>query len=67
MKKQTATQAYKKNTATIQATIRKLQAGLKRHAEEQAKDPKNWGYAGDASYVVDLLMQAAEFINDEED
>ena len=63
----TATQAYQENTAAIQAAMKKLQAGLKQHGKEQAKDPRNWGYCGDASYVLDLLQQAARFICGEEE
>ena len=63
----TAQQAYDENMAAIQATIQKLQAGLKKHRKEQAKDPRNYGFAGDASYVQDLLDQAARFINGEDE
>ena len=63
----TAAQAYQENTAAIQATLKKLQAGLKQHGKEQAKDPRNYGFAGDASYVLELLDQAARFICGEEE
>jgi len=63
----TAAQAYQENTAAIQAALKKLQAGLKKHAKEQARDPKSYGFAGDASYVLDLLEQAARFINGEDE
>jgi hypothetical protein len=63
----TAQQTYDENMAAIQAAIRKLQAGLKKHRKEQAKDARSYGYAGDASYVLDLLDQAARFINGEDE
>jgi len=63
----TAVQAYKENTKAIDFAIKQLQAGLKRHAEEQAKEPRNYGFAGDASYVLDLLQQATRFIRNEEE
>ena len=67
MSERTADQAYKENTAGIELAIKQLQAGLKRDAEEQAKDPRNYGFAGDARYVLDLLQQAVRFINDQEE
>ena len=63
----TAQQTYDENMAAIQETLKKLQAGLKKHRKEQAKDPKSYGFAGDASYVADLLGQAARFINGEDE
>ena len=63
----TAQQAYDENMAAIQAAIQKLQAGLKKHRREQTKDPRSYGFAGDASYVLDLLTQAARFINGEDE
>jgi len=63
----TAAEAYAENTAAIQAAIQKLQAGLRRHGDEQQADSKSWAFAGDASYVLDLLHQAVTFLNTEED
>jgi hypothetical protein len=67
----TATQAYEENTAAIQAAIKKLQAGLKKHAREfkgeEGHFGKHYGYPGDASYVLELLDQAARFICGEEE
>jgi hypothetical protein len=63
----TAQQAYNENMAAIQAAIQKLQAGLKEHRKEQAKDPRNYGYPGDLGYVLDLAQQAARFINGEDE
>jgi hypothetical protein len=63
----TAQQAYDENMAAIQEALKKLQAGLKKHRKEQAKDPANYGYAGDLSYVADLVSQAARFINGEDE
>jgi len=67
----TATQAYQENTEAIQAAIKKLQAGLKKHDREfkgeQGHRGAHWGYPGDASYVLDLVQQAARFICGEEE
>jgi len=67
----TAAQAYDENAATIQEALRKLQAGLKRHAGEfkgaQGHFGAHYGYPGDLSYVADLVTQAARFINGEEE
>ena len=67
MTQRTADQAYKENTEAIHTTIKRLQAGLKDHAMEQAKEPRNYGYAGDAVHVLELLQRAVTFINSEED
>jgi len=63
----TATQAYQENMTAIEETLKKLQAGLKKHRREQAKDPRSYAYAGDLSYVADLVQQAARFINGEDE
>ena len=67
MTQRTADQAYKENTTAIETAIQHLQAGLKQHAKEQAEAPTNWGFAGDVSHVLELLKQAASFINSEEE
>jgi len=63
----TAAQAYDENAATITAALNHLADGLAKHKREAHADPKNWGYAGDLSYVADLIQQAARFINGEEE
>jgi len=67
MTKRSADQAYKENTAAIQDAIQHLQAGLKQHAKEQEMDPRNHGFAGDAAHVLNLVQQAASFINNHEE
>jgi len=67
MAERSADQAYKENTAALQDAIKQLQAGLKRHAEEQSANPRDWSYSGDLSYVLDLIQQAARFICGEEE
>ena len=70
MEARTAKQAYGDNVAKINEAIRKLQAGLKRHGKEfngaEGHYGQNWGYPGDASYILDLVQQAAEFIGGKE-
>ena len=63
----TATQAYEENRAAIQAAIKKLQDGLSKHRKEQSKEPRDWSYAGDAAFVLELVGRAASFINGEEE
>lgn len=63
----TAAQAYDENAATITAALNHLADGLAKHKRKAFADPKTWGYAGDLSYVADLLQQAARFINGEEE
>ena len=63
----TATQAYQENLTALAETLKKLQAGLRKHRKEQAKDPLNWGLVGDLSYALDLAQQAARFINGEDE
>ena len=63
----TAEDTYAENTAAIRDSIKRLQDGLRRHGDEQRADPTSWAFAGDASYVLDLLHQAVKFLNAEEE
>jgi len=67
MTKRSADQTYKENTTAIQTAIQHLQAGLKDHGQEQAKEPGDYGFAGDVSHVLELLKQAVNFIRNEEE
>lgn len=64
--KRTADQAYQENIKRIREQLKKLERGIAAHQADQRKDQGNWGYVGDASYVVEKLMDAADFITGEE-
>lgn len=60
--KETAGQAYARNVADTEALISALDSALDRHRSEQASRPKDWGFAGDLSYINDKLLDALMFM-----
>ena len=63
----TAAQAYDENAAAITAALNHLANGLAKHRREAQAAPRDWSLTGDLSYVLDLVTQAALFINGEEE
>jgi len=53
----TAANMYAHNAASVAERLADIQALLAKHAERQAADARNWGYAGDLSHVDNLLAQ----------
>ncbi len=51
----TATTSYKKCREVISFQMQELARRLAHHAERQAGEPKNWGFAGDLEHVSSLL------------
>ena len=47
----TATQHYRSYQRQIKALLADIRRGLAKHARCQARDPRNWGYAGDMERV----------------
>ena len=54
---ETADQAYQRNMREFQEQLAILQQKFKRHQADQAKDPNNWGYAGDLAHFVSKLKE----------
>lgn len=57
--------AYDNNCAAIQKAIKTLQKELRLHRKRQRAKPQDWGFAGDTSYILDLLFQALKFLGAE--
>ena len=62
MSTKSAAQAYQDNAARIAATIAKLQKALDADKKAQAKDPKNYGYAGTLAEVAGRLDEIVSFM-----
>ena len=60
MTKPTAHQAYEAKSAAVAARLETLQALLAMHAQREAGNPRNYGYAGDMAHIDTLLAQAVE-------
>ena len=60
MNEPTAHQAYEAKTAAVAAKLETLQALLAMHAQREARNPRDYGYAGDMAHIDVLLAQAVE-------
>jgi len=49
--------AYKKRYKSIMKSLDKLKQILKKHSMKQDKNPTDWGYAGDLSYIDDEITE----------
>lgn len=58
----TAQEAYDVKREEVDYLIKKLQSKLLEHGQAQAKDTRNWGYAGD---VADMAMCLRNAIGEE--
>lgn len=55
--KKDANKTYQERYKEIQKHIKDLLSGLKKHSSKQAKNPADWGYAGDLGYINDDLLK----------
>ena len=58
----TAAAAYRSHQRQIKALLADIRLGLAKHACCQARDPQNWGYAGDMERVKMSLENIKEFL-----
>ena len=58
--KQTAAERYAENQKDIAVLTDLIGEELRVHAEQAAKEPKDWGYAGDAGRVRESLKGILE-------
>lgn len=49
--------AYRKRYRSIWLNLDKLENLLKKHSAKQAKNPEDWGFSGDLSYIDDELTE----------
>lgn len=61
-----ATETYQARRQEIDAKIARLQDLLKDMDENQAADPKNWGFAGSAGHVSSELDAILDFIGNQQ-
>ncbi len=60
--KQTAAEAYAARKADIASLLDLIQQEVEVHAEEAAKDPTNWGHAGDLGHIRQNLVETLQFL-----
>lgn len=61
-----AREAYQFHRAGLDRAISDIRSGMNDFAKDQAKNPKDWGYAGSAEHFVEELTDAVEHISGEE-
>ncbi len=54
---------YKENREEIEKYLLILKEKLENHQSGFQKEPNNWGYIGDLSYVRERLEEICDFIN----
>lgn len=54
----TAEQVYNSNQALAKALLDRLAKAVDQHAEQQKKQPANWGFKGDLDAACGNLIQA---------
>lgn len=59
----TANQSYVELETIVQAQISQLQQLLESHAQKQARDQRNWCFAGDLQAVKENLDVIVEFMS----
>jgi len=57
-----AVDAFKDNQNTISQQIAYMETQLKAMAEEFSEKPKDWGYVGNQSYVMQRLNEILQFL-----
>lgn len=57
VKSQTADQAYKMQQKELDGLMKKFHQKLKKHASEQKKNPRDWGYPGDLGHYVEVFEE----------
>lgn len=57
-RKMTAPEAYRARLRDVERLLDMLKDELAHHAEYAARQPRDWGYAGDLGHMRDLLKGA---------
>ncbi len=57
---ESAEQAYKRLSKSIATRMKKIQSRIKKHAAEQKKEPKNWGFVGDLGRWDEVLSEISD-------
>jgi len=68
--KRTAASAYEEHAQATKRHVTNIRSGLRKHASEQKKEPKHWGYVGDLDShrarlgeILDSVQQVDEGTN----
>jgi hypothetical protein len=62
--KQTAEKAYAERHSECQDLLTRITRQLAAHQKEAAKDPRNWGHAGDLGSVAEELAMVLAALGD---
>ena len=62
--KQTAAACYAERHAECQDLLKRIASRLEQHKQNQAKEPANWGYAGDLDHISNELAYILASLGD---
>ena len=58
----TLKETYSKRHANIKYALKVLKSKIKHHRSDFKKNPNNWGYVGDLSFIEKNLKEITEFL-----
>jgi len=61
---QTAATAYNQKIAIAQDLLKRIATRLAEHQEQQAAEPRDWGYVGDIAHINEELAQVLASLGD---
>jgi len=64
--KQTAHQAYQERYQEALELVTRIRRQLTAHKAQEAKEPRNWGYAGDLGHVNSELKQVLASLGEDQ-
>ena len=62
--KQTATACYAERHTECQDLLKRIASRLEHHQKDQAKEPANWGHAGDLGRITEELAYVLASLGD---
>ena len=65
-RKTTAAEAYQARRRDVEKLLDMLREEVAHHADYAAKEPRDWGFAGDLGRVRDLLVEALAFLTQQD-
>lgn len=57
-----ALKEYEKKQAEIKKLLKQIDDGLRKHSQDAAQKPENWGYLGDLEHTENQLREIRDFI-----
>ena len=61
-----AATVYRSRRIDVEKLLGMLDEEVAHHAEYAAKEPRDWGFAGDLGHVRDLLVEALAFLSQQD-